>query len=384
METENNNIRYNYYSIECLNIRRNENGVMATYEGKINEPNIIYNDDENMVINYQAKELFIYGKIHSISDINQDGEIVIIHRSTTSGEKLYCCFPFVYKDNCIETEIDTILLSKESSTSNVYNDKSIVLEMNKLIKTLPKIQNYEAINEYGERCRVFVFNTLVEISQKVNINQTRKIFENVNYKFDIMNKSFQNKIVLEDKLRTPLFLNKEGFEGKDDEVIYSCEYLPVDSEDMVQVLQVPIGSPGYSNLVGNEVSTLFLNNGILMFIVILLFCLAPLFHSFIVTKIKEMYKANNSEEYMLIDIVFIKDTIEQKVNPFNLILISIVVLLTIILLIIGSKTNNSTASSIAIFLPFCGYVGYLGIIYFQYLRKNKSPTDDKIQILNAL
>jgi hypothetical protein len=36
------------------------------------------------------------------------------------------------------------------------------------------------------------------------------------------------------------------------------------------------------------------------------------------------------------------------------------------------STNNTTASSIGIFLPFCGFVGYLGISYFQTLTKKIS------------
>lgn len=37
-------------------------------------------------------------------------------------------------------------------------------------------------------------------------------------------------------------------------VIYICEYLPVDTDDMIQVLQVPIGSPEYGKEVGNKIS----------------------------------------------------------------------------------------------------------------------------------
>ena len=50
METQNKNIKYNYYPIDCINIRKinkNSDERIATYQGKINEPNIMYKNGKH-------------------------------------------------------------------------------------------------------------------------------------------------------------------------------------------------------------------------------------------------------------------------------------------------------------------------------------------------
>ena len=382
MDTENEFIKYNYYSINCINIHNVNETIIATYQGKLNEPNIMLKKG-NEIINYQARELRFCKKIHDINE-NQDGEITIIHYPTTSSIKLYACFPFVSKNNDNVTDIDEIFFADQK-------EQAISLEMNKYINLLPKVRMYETYDIYGEKCRVLVFEQIIYIHHKMNFTKSSSMIKledmdkiYLNYPFLAKAKSYQESILLESKLRSSSFLFgengnneksnsllfdenkrnplKEGMETKkeDDDVIYSCEYLPIDSEDMVQVLQVPIGSPGYSNLIGSQVSNLFINHGIFMFVVILFFFITPLLYNFFYAKI------NESESYREYFLQRIDWTIFRGINMniYNIILLFLVFIITLFLLIWGFGFGNSTASSIGLFLPFSSFVGYLGISFF--------------------
>ena len=333
METQNECLRYNYYPMDCRNIRTlqeenetqqtenvNENEKkIATYQGKINQPNLSYKTKDE-VIHYQSKELRICNKIHQMDEQEQEqeGEIMILHTPTTSSLKLYACFPFLSDKKMASTDIDKIFFSNAIQNE----EKPLSLEMNQYIHLLPKVRIYETYDLYGELCRVVFFEQMIHINHKVHLflgenmiqlEERSRVF--TNYPFLAKTKNYQDSVAIESKLRSSFFLfqntdtqtlsmnnssllfkeNKNtksikegmGNNQENEEVIYSCEYLPIDSEDMVQVLQVPLGSPGYSNLVGSQVSNLFINNGIFMFIVILFFCLTPFCYNFFYTKIKE-------------------------------------------------------------------------------------------------
>lgn len=391
METQNKGIHYNYYPIECSNIRNIQTQDMkneiitSTYQGKINEPNLMYSDNGQFEIGYQATDLFLYGKIHDMNII-QDGELVILHRATTLSNKLYCCFPLIYDKKSPITEIDQILMSKNS---NNYVGP-LKLEMNKYITDLPYIRKYKTVDKFGEQCVVIFFDSIIYINSKLSvyddqlfeINKSMSLGQTINY---------SNSVFLENKLRTPSIIT-EGFDSTslptptstksskhtkspkptptltahtdDDEVVYSCEYLPVDSEDMVQVLQMPIGSPGYSSLVNNQVSNVFINNAIFMFIAAFIFVTSPLVHNTMKSRIGERYTID------------IQGGILKGFNILNIVLSLILLILAIILLVVGFMTTNLTATSIGIFIPFFGFICYLGIIYFKSLKNNNIVTNN--------
>jgi hypothetical protein len=145
--------------------------------------------------------------------------------------------------------------------------------------------------------------------------------------------------------------------NNDADVIYKCEYLPVDTDDMVQVLQVPIGSPGYGKEVGNKISGIFVSNTIFIFGVLVVFFVSPLFYGFIESLVKS--------DTFLLNINFFEKNLNMGVNLLNLILILIVSVITIILLIYGLVSSDGTAIAISIFLPFCALISYVGITFFR-------------------
>jgi hypothetical protein len=377
MNTKQENIRYNYYAIDCLNINNSINDtnslkkISASYRGRENNPNIIYTKN-NLKINYQATDIYINDKNHNIKNVVHDGEIVILHRPTTTSIKLYTCFPY-FRSNT-STDIDNLIDSKSHSLSNIYQDEPFSIEMNKYIEHNPQIREYETTDILGEKCIVIVFEKAIKIKHHLDGKTLEKgLFNVILEKPDVS--------IVEDKLKTPSIL-MEGFHENlenvdiikklaetvvknDEDVIYRCEYLPVDTEDMVQVLQVPIGSPGYGEDVGNKVSGIFVSNAIFIFGVLVVFFVSPLIYGIIESLVRS--------DAFLSDIDFMKKHLNMSVNVLNLILILIVTVTTIILLIYGLVSSDGTAIAIAIFLPFCALISYVGIVFFRNSTIKRLP-----------
>lgn len=152
-------------------------------------------------------------------------------------------------------------------------------------------------------------------------------------------------------------LNESRNDDKGSDVIYKCEYLPVDTDDMVQVLQVPLGSTGFNRGVENQVSGVFVSNSIFIFFVLTVFFLSPVLYGFLESLLKS--------RAFLDDLVFMKTHLNMNVNLLNLILISIVAVLTTFLLIYGFSLNDGVAILVGIFVPFCALISYVGISFFK-------------------
>jgi hypothetical protein len=370
MNTKKENIRYNYYAIDCLNIVNSINdtnslkNISASFRGRVNNPNIIYTKN-NLKTNYQATDIYVNGKNHNIKNVIHDGEIVILHRPTTTSVKLYTCFPYV-SSNTI-TDIDNLIDSESHSLSKIYQDEPFSIEMNKYIEHNPQIREYETTDTLGEKCIVIVFEHVIKIKHHMNGKMLEKgLFNVILEKPDVS--------MVEDKLKTPSILMEgfhEGIKNQEDamkklsetvgvsdtDVIYKCEYLPVDTKDMVQVLQVPIGSPGYGKEVGNEISGIFVSNTIFIFGVLVVFFVSPLFYGLIESLVRS--------DTFLKNIPFMKKNLNMSVNLLNLLLVLIISGITIILLIHGLVSSDGTAIAISIFIPFCALISYVGITFFR-------------------
>lgn len=152
-------------------------------------------------------------------------------------------------------------------------------------------------------------------------------------------------------------MNNSKVDDNSSEVIYKCEYLPVDTDDMVQVLQVPVGSTGFNKGIENQVSGVFVSNTIFIFFVLAIFFISPLLYGFLESLLKSRAFLEN--------LVFIKTHLNMDVNLLNLILISIVAILTTFLLIYGFSLNDGVAILFGIFVPFCAVISYIGIMFFK-------------------
>jgi hypothetical protein len=359
MNTQSVDIKYDYYTIECLNLQNTASTetITCSFSGKSNQPNLMCYNDDDTEINYNATDLFVYGNLHDLSNV--DGEIVILHSATTSAIKLYCCFPFAYKTSEQRNELDVIFSSK-TTESIVYQNPPVFLCLNNFIPVNPKVRKYQTIDKYGERCVVVMFENVISINSKLG-NLNNNLFINNN------SKTTQNaSISVEDKLRSPSLI--EGM--SDSEAVYTCEYLPVDTEDMIQVLQVPLGSSWYNNLVGESVSNLFVSNAIFMFVTLFIFTMSPLLYNFIRHQLR-----NEKLKPIWLDRRNIFNVI--SVNLLNMVIILSISVLTIILLLVGFLKPNYTAATIGIFLPFSGFVAFFGIKYFYIFRRKLNDTNSE-------
>ena len=366
MNTTNKNIRYNYYNIECVNIVNQIDDttmlrkLSSSFRGKENNPNIIYTKN-NSNINYQATNIYLSNKNHIMSD-KYDGEIVILHKPTTTSLKIYSCFPYKKSSSKSKDDgIDKLINSKSNTLSNLYQDFPISVEINKYINRNPFITEYKTVDNNGEQCIVLYFDNVINIVSDID----GKSLEPAPF---IIPSNKPEVSILEDKLKSPSIL-MEGFHealsikklkeknSNNSDVIYKCEYLPVDTDDMVQVLQVPIGTPGYHYGVGKQVSGLFISTTIFIFAILLIFFISPMLYglieSFFISKV------------FLENIIYIKSHTNIDINLLNLILILSITATTIILLIYGLSAIDVVAISIALFLPFFALISYVGITFFR-------------------
>ena len=188
-------------------------------------------------------------------------------------------------------------------------------------------------------------------------------FDNIQRKID----EKEDEIKVKGLLPKTSKVTPDSVNNNDDEVIYKCEYLPVDTDDKVQVLQVPLGSRGYNSLVGDEVSNVFVSNTIFICFVLLIFFIGPLLHGFLKSLVRSSTFLDNIKS--------IQTYLNIDINLLNLILVLLLVLLTLILLIYGLVVSDRTAISIAMFLPFFGLVSYIGIMFFKRSSSEASASN---------
>ena len=69
--------------------------IKSTFKGKSNSPNVSYSN-KSIPVNYHADQLYIYGKIHNISNLDWDGECIIKNISNTTNAVIYTVFLFQF------------------------------------------------------------------------------------------------------------------------------------------------------------------------------------------------------------------------------------------------------------------------------------------------
>jgi hypothetical protein len=269
---------YDYYPITCGYIQAGIDisglsFVSANYVGKINQPTMIYIDSNGTSTNYQSRSIYAYGKLHTIGDIDYDGEIVIEHESTVSSNtKLYVCF--LVKCDKLAYPTNRNSVAEFAGATGVFSphmqddNPEVLVSMNEYLSFSEYgdgAMYYEAQDNTGKLCRVVIFTTVITTS--VDLSKFSIHVENL---FSVVPMTTPIAIMARnaDSIRLQGFgssrtvLSKqymnttnndvmyEGFEvdsannltlegeGND---IFSCEYLPI-STDTAKVYQIPINT----------------------------------------------------------------------------------------------------------------------------------------------
>ena len=87
-------LNYPELRVDNLQITKDDLGkksIQANFIGKPNEPNVIYSKTD-IPQKYQAKHLYILGKLHKDLDIDYDGELIIKNQSQTTQQTIYTIF----------------------------------------------------------------------------------------------------------------------------------------------------------------------------------------------------------------------------------------------------------------------------------------------------
>ena len=344
---ETSTIVYDYYPIECKLINNTSSSIEAMYLGQLNRPNIIYVDKQKKKTLYYTNHLTLVKAIHQIP--NSDGEILISHKSLTSSKLLLCYFPFVYDPHGKKTDIDTWINYEKSIEfyTNIYIDMSTLLDST-------NVQEYTSFDKQGQECHIIVFNEIIKIATNI---QEKKI-ELQSHSSEILH--LQS---LEKKLNSPANITRkttihEGMattEGKDDNIIYSCEYLPVDSDETIQVLQLPINENSIIDpVVDAKISTVFIYNSIIIFCLIKIFLISPILYEFITHSIK----STSYNSFLLDRLQYITSA---NVTILGIIITSMLACLSIIFLLYGFICGDRIITSIGMFLPFFTIFSYISI-----------------------
>jgi hypothetical protein len=414
-------ISYDFYPIECRNISETDCGIAATYMAKPSRPTIMYVDDKKNKILYHATELRVAGRIHSMI-AHHDGELILHHMPSTVALPIECHFPFVHDPTHEATDIDAFLLSKDNSYfTNVFIDMNthttdataatqykkkdkhgreirVILfhqlitikhdvnalyvisqqctELLQMQSLEYKLQTPAIIKKRKQKIDSFFFSAKGEAEGKgegeggkgkgkesaATPQQKEKEKEKEKEKDKEKDKEKEGDTdkdqEMEKDKETMEGFEKMVFGDNNEEVIYECEYLPVDSDDMIQVLQIPVGSPGLSTLVNSNVSSLFINNAIILFAFVLIFFTMPLFYRFIRIKVNQ-----TKYSFLFDEIAYMMQNFEMSMNIVGVVAVITCALLTVLLLACGMLLRSPTAVAIGIFLPFFTFFSYISIIH---------------------
>jgi hypothetical protein len=316
--------------------------------GQPNKPNITRIDKHGIHTLYQTNQLTLVNAIHQIP--NSDGEILIFHKSLTSSNLLLCYFPFVYDEHCDETDIDKLI----NYQTNAQFYTNVYIDMGKHTVHSTIVQEYTSFDKQGQECHVLVFNEVIKIA--TNISQELQTPSSEILNIQSLEKKLNTPANITRKINTTTNTVHEGMTIKDDEnVIYSCEYLPVDSDDTIQVLQLPINENSIINpVVDAKVSTVFIYNSIIIFCLIKIFLISPVLYEFITHTIEK----TSYHTFLLDRLQYITSA---NVNVLGIILVSTLSFLSFVLLVYGFTFGKRVTTSIGMFIPFFTIFSYISI-----------------------
>jgi hypothetical protein len=346
-------IIYDYYPIECKLSTNTSSSIETMYLGQPNRPNIVYIDQQKKKTLYHTDHLTLVKAIHNIP--TSDGEILISHKSLTSSKRLLCYFPFMYNPHGKETDIDQWINS--STTIQFYTN--IYIDMSTHIASTDStiVQEYTSFDKQGQECHILVFNEIIHIATDIR----KKIQQLQSHSSEILHlQSLEKKLNSPANIIRKNTIIQEGLttsnkENEDDNVIYSCEYLPVDSDETIQVLQVPINQNSIIDpVMDTKISTVFIYNSIIIFCLIKTFLVSPVLYEFITFTIR----GTPYNSFLLDALPYITS---MKVTILGIIIISILTCLSLSLLLYGFIVGNRISTSIGMFLPFFTIFSYISI-----------------------
>ena len=360
-------IKYDFYPIQCANLMSVDNihgkFIQANYLGKLIQPNIVLaKTNVPYTTYYQSSKLYLAGSSNvspssTASLPSHDGQIILEHKPSTTDKTLFVVFLLKYHSS---TGANYFPIQKLLGLENVP------LEFNKYIPK-EKLSDIKVISPPMEDRVYVIFQDVIPI----DINITGKFTDFFqkdqvqSIQIDILQKDVDMK-----KLPHPnQQALQEGFqEGLDQNL--TCELIDVPSDDMVQVLQVPVGSLGYNDMVSRGFGDVFLNQLFVFFVSIIIFLIGPLAYVWLRNLLGNMLGADGANLFVVVQKwsngkLFSKlDFFGDHPSLYEIIWFCFLVLSSISSILIGFATDNLTAKVSGFFGIYLYFFMYLGIKFY--------------------
>lgn len=373
-------VNVNYYSTMCKNIQQKIDNtghsyISSQYSGRMNQPNIKYIEPGNTPIYYKSSNIFVCGNIHTISNLDYDGEIIIEHISTVSNNtKLYTCF--LMKHNGVAFSEKVSGLDKLINAVSVYSYDSnaktsnISIAMNDYIDfdtDIHKAICYDAVSREGVNCKILIFMDVIQTS--VDISEFSTTGPSI---FSVTPTNTPIVVTIGGIDELPI---REGFgmktldggekvltsDGPSGD-IFSCEYLPV-STDTAQVFQIPIGTDMVATKSNEDAISIILYFIVSVFIVSIVFFASPVFYHL------EMFSPFRKE--IPDNIIWISEALYMKrtMTWVDVIFSATLIILAFSLIVAGFSTKSNSTKIMGFFFLFLFVIGGAGIFVDTKLKK---------------
>jgi len=344
-------IEYNYYRIPLMNIQKNtthvDNYMSANFVGTVNQPNVKIT--KTVPEQFQAKRIYVFGRLHQIDGVEYDGEIVIENCSITSADVVYTCFllktdPYVFRNN-----IDEFL---QNPIPELH------LNLNHFLGNSPNLIVYNSIKggANGGSARVIVNTDIIPITSNLSgYSWNTTLFDTAApKKYDVLISANIEGFTVVDANGRPVSNYHVG-NTKGDGDIMECDIIDVES-DMVTTYNLPIGSD-----VAKSNSTLTSLTTVVVFV----FSVSMSMLVFLISyPIYDLLRSNK-----MFGKLFVPDPSSylsfMKINtPFSIRITILFFIIIIILLSTGFSQDNITLITVALYLVIIYVIPYFSVLFF--------------------
>ena len=368
-------LNYPELRVDNLQITKDDLGkksIQANFIGKPNEPNVIYSKTD-IPQKYQAKQLFILGKLHKDLDIDYDGELIIKNQSQTTQQTIYTIF-LLKTNTLVQPLVKTLtpqLTDPETLTSLAINDMIDLTKPTKYIvynsANTTIIINTNVIN-VGFDLKDYSTNSSITdllMSTKMSTKMSTSIVE-MNNQDQSINKSV-NKSYEGFSINTDGKLTNDAKDG--DYMI--CDNLPVGSAEELSYV-IPGNSAVVDSITANSAFTSIMYIVICFCLFLAIYVLSPigymwLFNGYLFESLKNIYSTTILSHTPITFATNMDDPNTRLFNsqmfhtPFELLIAIIVGILFIILVSVGlaPATKSAPTSAAGLLIGFCYLIGWL-------------------------
>ena len=269
-------VAVDYYATPCTSAQlhvvaaTDAPALSAVYAGTGNQPNAIYVGACTPLM-FSARAMHLRGRVHDVDGLRHDGEIVVEHAATgNSNTQLFSCFPVRRGAPSAGARGDPVAQLLRAAAPGAAHEGGAPPEigLNDCLPRDPKLIVYESRDRRGMPCRVLVF--LDEILTGADISgfsaSVGDLFEAVPRAAPEMASGRCARTAPPTRLEVADG-GVEGFTVDDatgvlksggyTDDIFTCEYLPVDTET-AQVFQIPIDTQMVSSTANQEMTSMAL------------------------------------------------------------------------------------------------------------------------------